>query len=152
MCLYTKRRLAKISLKPLECVKVIIKHYSSQFSLHDGTYIYETPYVCEIIDDEYINGKKPFKARGKIKRDFLNSSKMFSYGSGLIHVFKSIEDARRCLPYYRTWIGDEVIAFKCYIMPGTRYFEGNNYNACNCYAERKIMFGERVELKTNCLS
>lgn len=148
MCLYTKRRLAKISLKPIECVKVIIKHHSFQFSLHDGTYVYETPYAYEIIDDEYINGEKPFKARGKIKRDFLEYSKKFAYGSGLIHVFKSVEDARRCFPYDRTWQGDEVIAFKCYIMPETRYFEGNNWSGYNCYAAKKIVFGEKIDLKT----
>lgn len=146
MCLTSKRKRLIFARKRIECYKVILEWRRFADLDNPEFRMYETPYMRKFIDRDCILGNKPFKAKEKVYKKKNKEYKEYCYHRGLIHVYQTLEGVRRNFPF-KYFTKEDIAVYKCYIMPGTRYVDGEDMVNEKCYAAKKIVFGEKVDFQ-----
>lgn len=133
MCLVSKQKELKIADHDIECYKIVED---------DGFGKLRSPYQGTIIDEEVVNGSKPYEAKEtEAKAECDNKINNYIWSAGLVHAYKSILDCVSesirimILNSRRTGI------YKCIIPKGTEYVIG----IYSDIAARKIQFVELVK-------
>lgn len=150
MCLYSKKKLPKVSKQDVVCYKVLKKVYVEDYNLSE----IRTPYENFPIGNNTINGKIEFCATGKKTVSDL-STELYGYkyevSRGYIHTCKTKKDAQSIVEQLRWFILDSnILVYKCVIPAGTRYFEGaTNPEKANTrgYASEQIRFVKEIKFK-----
>lgn len=133
MCLYTKDPKVKIAKRRIVCYKVLLKYYSSISDIE-----YMTPYQHTLIDNDIINGKKDFEAKGSVGiTDAFDAVAFYHLNGGCIHTYKRRRDAKHLCDFVQS-------AFKCIIPKGTEYYEGESLCGYENYASKKIRFIKQI--------
>lgn len=115
MCLTSSQREPKIAERPITVYKLIEKK--------DGSYF--TPCEHTQIENDVINGEKPFVAEGEKEIGTLTT-----IGGGYIHSYTSVMRVTRCDKNH--------CIFECEIPAGTKYWAGSDDNTE--YASEQILF------------
>jgi hypothetical protein len=152
MCLYTKANAApKVAEKDIECYK---------FLIHFDKVGYKTPCQYTVLNDNIVEGKTDFKAKGlqritKTGRHDTHNNICRTYievGSGFIHTFITLSDAETFVKKWQSVSLDRAwtpcVIFKCVIPKGTEYYKGylSTINGKDdCYASPRIRFVEKVK-------
>ena len=132
MCLYTKDPKVKIAKRKIVCYKVLSKTNNSISDIE-----FMTPYQHTYIDNDIINGKKDFEAKGSVDiTDSFDAVAFYHLNGGCIHTYKRRKDAK--------WCGSEQSVFKCIIPKGTEYYEGESLCGYENYASKKIRFIKQI--------
>lgn len=130
MCLTSKSNKLEVAEKDIVCYKCM--------AFDELEELFRTPYQYVSIEKEIISGKKPFCAKGGLKK-FKDKDGNICFEGGLIHTFKSLKDAKELCDFWR-----EGVIFKCIIPKGTKYvlgqFESFINDYCTSYASKKIIF------------
>jgi hypothetical protein len=150
MCLYSKKKLPKVSKQDVVCYKVLKKVYVEDYMVSE----IRTPYENSPIGDSTISGIIEFRATGK-KRVSDLSTELYGYkcevSGGYIHTCKTQKDAKCIVQHLRWFLFDpDILVYKCVIPAGTRYFEGaTSPDKANTrgYASEQIRFVKEIKLK-----
>ena len=133
MCLQCKDNKFKIADKDIVCYKYV--EYSND--------TYHTPYKYVSIDNEIIEGKKPFCAKGKT--EIHKEDSVFTFEGGVIHTFNTLGAAEEVCKSFGDVEYNAI--FKCIIPKGTKYVEGRfgtEFALVDSYASKEIIFNELV--------
>lgn len=138
MCLKTYNAKVSVAHGGRRCYKLLVS---------DGVGHLFTPYSYTLIENDIINGKKLFKAKGKPDIESYENEgipcKIVS--GGYIHTFMFASDALRMA---ENWNNPHV--YRCIIPDKKRYYTGKDNLDNTCLASKAIKFiDEMDETKNN---
>lgn len=107
-------------------------------------YSYNSFYQFVVIDNNCVENKRPFIAKGHARRAKCSSGAgyRYFYGEGLIHTFENEDDALKSIE--PNDVDAFAILYKCTIPKGTKYIKGVEDTGFPSYAAKKIIFEEPV--------
>lgn len=154
MCIRTNQEKLEVAESDITVYKLIdvnpgVFEENYDFSKHllleqPQKYSYTSFYQFVVIDNNCVENKQPFIAKGYARKAKYSSVARYKYfyGEGLIHTFENEDDALKCLkPNY---FDEFAILYKCTIPKGTKYIKGVEDTGFPSYAAKKIIFEEPV--------
>ena len=154
MCTRTNQGKLKTADKDITVYKLIDIHpeYRDCFHTverrlldHPQKYDYMSYYLGHIINQDCVENKLPYKAKGTAKPGNANSDMpdyKYRYTDGLIHSFKYKKDATKTDKSFENNL--LTIMYKCTIPKGTKYVLGVDDKGFEAYASKQIVFNEPV--------